>query len=103
MADVKPGHRLGALLRATRLGYRQVPDRAYFLRVRDEGELFLLDFAPLGGPIPTGPGRRPGMHRCWWEGEAQEIVGVRPIVNVLTVKRPFTMRIDEHGNVVRRG
>jgi hypothetical protein len=95
---------LGVLLRATRLGYRQVPGRPFFLRMRRglTPDTFRLDFSPLTESVPMQLGRRANeTHFCWWEAPAEaSVLDVVPISCIKTVKRPFTLTCADDGRVI---
>ena len=89
---------LGVMLRAARLGWRMTPN-GYLLRISDtEDGRFRLDFHPPS--IVPARDKLKGPHRVWWErrnNTESSITDFAPICYIKTVKRRFTLYVDDDG------
>lgn len=93
------------MIRAARLGYHLTPGpTGYFLRIsgpHGEAERYRLDFAPPGGPVPPERIRKGARgHRVWWEQDAGWLLAHPPLRYIRTVRRPFTLWIDDEGHLI---
>lgn len=101
-------NRMGIVINAYRLGYRQLPDGDGFLRISQAENGILCELAPTDTHVPKTSRRdMEKLHYCWWETEdnGRGIINCSPVLRAIKrVNKPFAVVLDpDTGEAVAQG